>query len=134
MHELSIAMSIIDECARQARGHGSDKVNTVFLKLGPLSGVVADALRFSYELACEGTALAGSTLVIVEVPVVVYCETCKAEKTLPSIQHFSCPTCHNSTPKVLSGRELQISAIEIEDAHDPAGQAGNSELFREVSL
>lgn len=123
MHELSIALSIIDECSREACARGASRVSKVYLKLGPLSGVVQEALMFSYELACEDTPLAGSSLVVEEVPVIIYCDNCGVERALPSIQQFICPVCGRNAARVVSGRELQIAAMEIEDEpgaiHDP---------------
>jgi hydrogenase nickel incorporation protein HypA/HybF len=59
MHELSIAMSIVEGAAEEARRHPGERVAAVHLRLGELSGVVRDALLFSYDLACEGTPLTG---------------------------------------------------------------------------
>jgi hydrogenase nickel incorporation protein HypA/HybF len=64
MHELSIALSIIELAEEEAQRHGDVRVNAVHLKLGRLAGVAKEALEFSYGLACEGTALAGSRLEI----------------------------------------------------------------------
>ena len=50
MHELSIAMSIVDMAQEEAERRDV-KIDAVYLELGPLSGVVADALLFSYEMA-----------------------------------------------------------------------------------
>ena len=63
MHELSIAMSIVDMALEEAERRDVT-IDAVHLELGPLSGVVADALLFSYEMACDGTPLEGSRLVI----------------------------------------------------------------------
>lgn len=90
------------------------QVNAVHLKLGTLSGVVKEALLFSYDLACEGTALEGSHLVIDEVPTVVYCPVCDAERKLASIQRFCCSVCDNPTPDVVQGKELEVVALEIQ--------------------
>ncbi|HEV7395653.1 MAG TPA: hydrogenase maturation nickel metallochaperone HypA, partial [Pyrinomonadaceae bacterium] len=84
MHELSIAMSMIEMATEEAARHGSSRVTALYLKLGPLSGVVKDALVFSYEVASQGTALEGSQLIIEEVPVKVYCETCASEQVIDS--------------------------------------------------
>ncbi len=62
MHELSIALSIIEGASQEASNRGGAEVHAVHLKLGALSGVVKDALLFSYGLACEGTLLEGSEL------------------------------------------------------------------------
>src|SRR5271156_1318148 len=92
MHELSIAMSIVDIAQEEAERRDV-MIDAVYLELGPLSGVVAEALLFSYEMACSGTRLEGSRLEIKDVPIEVYCAVCKAQRTLSSMQWFCCPEC-----------------------------------------
>ena len=106
-------MSIIEGATEEALRHGAAKVNAVHLKLGQLSGVVKDALLFSYGLACEGTALEGSRLVIEEVTATVFCPNCEVERALTSIQRMCCPVCGAVTPHVTSGREIELVALEI---------------------
>lgn len=112
MHEMSIALSIIEMAEQEAR-HRSARVNAVHLKLGALSGVVKEALLFSYGVACEGTPLEGSQLVIEEVPAVVYCTACATERVLDSLQRFFCSVCDAATPELLRGDELEVTALEI---------------------
>jgi hydrogenase nickel incorporation protein HypA/HybF len=87
MHELSIAMSIVDMALEEAERRDV-MIDAVYLELGPLSGVVAEALLFSYEVACNGTRLEGSRLVIKDVPIEVYCPACKTQRILASMQWF----------------------------------------------
>ncbi len=122
MHELSIAVSLVEMAAEEARRRGEVRVTALHLKLGPLSGVVKDALLFSYDVACSGTALEGSQLVIEDVPVVVYCGQCLAERELESVQRFCCPVCGTLTPDLVRGRELELVAMEIEEIGDEAEQ------------
>ena len=68
MHELSIAMSIVELAEEEAGARGVG-IRAVHLRLGPLSGVVKRALLSAYELACEQTILEGSQLIIEEVPI-----------------------------------------------------------------
>jgi hydrogenase nickel incorporation protein HypA/HybF len=114
MHELSIAMSMVEMATAEAARQGGAQVHALHLKLGPLSGVVKEALLFSWEVACEGSPLAGSQLLIEEVPVVVRCPECRINRTLVSIQNFACPVCATPTPEVLSGKELELVALEIQ--------------------
>lgn len=120
MHEMSIALSIVEGAVEEARRHDGSTVSVVHLQLGKLSGVVREALLFSYELACEGTILAGSALEIEEVQATVFCRKCDAEQTLVSIQDFSCPICHMPTSEVVQGRELLITGLELIDEHAAA--------------
>ena len=66
MHELSIALSIIDLGAEEMRLHGGERVRSIRIDLGSLSGVASEALRFSFGLACEGTPAEGSRLIVHE--------------------------------------------------------------------
>ena len=115
MHELSIAMSIVEMAEEAAVERGGTQVHAVHLRLGRLAGVVKDALLASYEMACEGTSLDGSRLVIEEVPIVVYCPACLVERTLDSMQWFACPECRSPVSEIVHGRELQVVALEIQE-------------------
>jgi hydrogenase nickel incorporation protein HypA/HybF len=113
MHELSIAMSIVD-LAQEEMDERGVQVTRVHLKLGALSGVVKDALLSSYEMACHDTPLEGSRLVIEDVPVVVFCPTCETERPISSVQLFCCRECGTPTSRIVQGKELQVVALEIE--------------------
>jgi hydrogenase nickel incorporation protein HypA/HybF len=112
MHELSIAMGIVDIASEEAERRGV-RVNAVHLKLGQLSGVVKDALLASYEMACLDTPLQGTQLLIEDVPVVVFCPNCNAERTLDSMQWFCCGECGTPTSRVVRGKEMEVVALEI---------------------
>jgi len=118
MHELSIAMSIVDTALEEAQRRGV-QVTAVHLRVGALSGVVKDALLFSYEMACQDTALQGSRLIVEDVPVVVFCPQCKQKRTLPSVQSFACPECGEPTMDILQGKELEVFALEVEEEKVP---------------
>lgn len=113
MHELSIAMSMIEMATDELEKNGGTKIDAVYLKLGRLSGVVKDALLFSWEVACQGTSLEGSRLEIEDVPVVVHCDKCAEDKTLDSINSFVCPVCSYPTANILQGKEMMVTALEI---------------------
>jgi hydrogenase nickel incorporation protein HypA/HybF len=114
MHELSIAMGIVDAAMDEAQRRGV-QVRAVHLRLGALSGVVKDALLFSYEVACQDTPLAGSKLIVEDVPVVVFCPNCKEKRTLTSVQSFACPECNTPTMDIRQGKELEVFALEVEE-------------------
>jgi hydrogenase nickel incorporation protein HypA/HybF len=112
MHELSIAMSIVEMAEEEAQRHGG-QVSAVHLKLGALSGVVKDALLASFEMACFDTPLQGSRLVVEEVPIIVFCGHCKERRGLTSAQLFCCPECGTPTADIVQGKELEVVALEM---------------------
>jgi hydrogenase nickel incorporation protein HypA/HybF len=115
MHELSIAMSIVEMAQEEAERLGAVQIQAVHLRLGQLSGVVKQALLASYQMACEATPLEGSQLLIEEVPVEVFCPKCDQPRKVDSIQWFCCPECGTPTPTVLHGKELEVVALEISE-------------------
>jgi hydrogenase nickel incorporation protein HypA/HybF len=113
MHELSIAMSIVEMAQEEALQRGV-QVNAVHLKLGALSGVVKQALLSSYEMACDDTPLRGSRLIIEDVPVIIFCPQCRVQRPLSSVQMFSCGECGTATSEIVQGKELEVVALEIQ--------------------
>jgi hydrogenase nickel incorporation protein HypA/HybF len=113
MHELSIALSMIEGVLEESDQRGFEKVEAVHLKLGVFSGVDRDALEFAWELACGGTPLEGSHLVIETVPLLIYCAACRAERAAQSEQQLSCSICAAPAERIVRGRELEVTALEI---------------------
>jgi hydrogenase nickel incorporation protein HypA/HybF len=115
MHELSIALSIVDIAGEEADRHGGATVLAVHVKLGPLSGVVKEALSSAYELAREGSSVAESRLVFEEVPIVIRCLRCDVEATVRTVYDLRCPHCGTPSANIVSGRELEVTAMEIQE-------------------
>ena len=113
MHELSIAVSMIDQILEESETRGGLDVEVVHLKLGTFSGVDKDALLFSYELACEGTRLQGSRLEIETIPLVIYCDACQKNRIPPSVYQLSCPECGTPGQTIVSGREIEVASLEV---------------------
>lgn len=115
MHELSIAISLVEAAEAELDRLGDARVQAIHVKLGRLSGVVREALEFSYEVASQNTRLQGSRLVIEEAPVLIDCPVCKAPREIVSLESFRCGVCGAIGGVVLQGRELQLCALEIVD-------------------
>jgi hydrogenase nickel incorporation protein HypA/HybF len=113
MHELSIAMSILELVEEEAERHGGARVEAIHLKIGPLSGVVKEALLSAYELAAEQTSLQDCRLIVEEVPILVHCSSCAANRPVHSMQSFCCVECGTPASDVVQGKELQVSALEL---------------------
>lgn len=121
-HELSIVHGIVTTVTESLIGRHVSQVYSVKLNVGALSGVVEDALQFSYGIATEGSILAGSRIEVVHIPVRVYCAECQLESELPSLRSFRCIQCGTPSRDIRSGRKLDIESLEIdkEPATPPA--------------
>jgi hydrogenase nickel incorporation protein HypA/HybF len=108
MHELAIAQGVIDVVTGRLPG---TTVTEVRLEVGALSGVVADSLRFCFDLAAEGTPLAGARLDITEPAARCSCRSCHRDFT-PDGPLPLCP-CGSADVAVLTGEELRILSVEV---------------------
>ncbi|MGA6926345.1 MAG: hydrogenase maturation nickel metallochaperone HypA [Desulfosarcina sp.] len=115
MHEMGIAMEIVDIAkASIPQDMQGAKVRRVNLQVGRLSAIVADSLRFCFDLVVKETPLEGAELAIEEIPVVARCQDCQTQWTVTE-PVFTCRNCQSGAIDILSGRELDIKSIEIED-------------------
>ncbi len=114
MHELSIAIGLVEAVCEKAEELGA-RVEVVHVRLGPLSGVVRDALEFSFDVATAGTPIAGARLAVEETPLTVLCPLCGGEPKPATLQDLRCPDCGTPTPDVVGGRELELYALEVNE-------------------
>ncbi len=106
-------MSLIDLATEEA-GRRQARPLAVHVKIGPLSGVVPEALQSAFDLAREGTELKNCSLVVQEMPIMIYCEACAAEKPAESNQSLRCRDCGAPAARLVGGQELEMSALEFD--------------------
>jgi hydrogenase nickel incorporation protein HypA/HybF len=108
MHELAIAESIVDAVCERAAGR---KVHRVTVRIGALTAVLPEAMRFCFDLAVEGTVADGAELAIEQPAGAARCRDCGAGITLADLIPL-CP-CGSADLDVTAGRELQIVSMEV---------------------
>ncbi|PLX78240.1 MAG: hydrogenase maturation nickel metallochaperone HypA [Desulfuromonas sp.] len=113
MHELGITQSIVDIAARTARDQGAERIVSVTVEIGSLSGVIPDAVEFCFEACSQGTLLEGSRLLIEQIPGRGRCPECGAENDIDAYS-FSCPACGALGLERLQGEELRIKELEVD--------------------
>lgn len=113
MHELSIMQSTLEMALERAQQAGARKVYAIRMKVGVLSGVAPEALRFAFEALAPGTAAQGAELAIDEVPARFWCQTCAQEFQARDV-FPECPDCHSASADLRAGRDLEITSMEID--------------------
>jgi hydrogenase nickel incorporation protein HypA/HybF len=108
MHELAITEGLVDAVTGRLPGC---RVTRVHLEIGALSGVVADSVRFCFDLVTEGTDLEGAALEIDERPAECRCQVCGSEFQ-PADPLVLCP-CGSAEVTVLAGRDLKITSVQV---------------------
>jgi hydrogenase nickel incorporation protein HypA/HybF len=108
MHELAVTQGVVDAVVERT---GTTPVTAVRLRVGRLSGVVPDALRFCFELVTAGTPLEGAALEIEEPEGRARCRTCGTEFALAG-PILLCD-CGSADVEVLAGRELAVASVVL---------------------
>jgi hydrogenase nickel incorporation protein HypA/HybF len=112
MHELSIATSIVDTVLQEIQRKNLPSVQTIALRIGALSCVDPEALRFGFESIIADTPLAKTKLEIEFVLVQGKCRTCNNEFTVKDFV-FACPFCDSGRIEMTRGDELDIAYLEV---------------------
>ena len=117
MHELSIAQNILEIVRESVPADELADVRIIRLKLGTFSGVVADSLDFCFSAISVETPLANAHLEFEHIPFAVLCRHC--QKTFENdLGVVVCPECGGVDTVILSGRELQVTQVELENEKD----------------
>ena len=114
MHELSIALSVLDIVRTAAAESHLSRVTVVRLRIGRASGVQPDSLRFAFDCSKADTPAAAARLEIEEVPVGGHCDVCGRDFTTPEPYVIACPLCSGTSFRVTAGDELHVLDLEGE--------------------
>jgi hydrogenase nickel incorporation protein HypA/HybF len=110
VHELGISRNIVAIVGEAAKGR---RVRRVTLEIGKLSGVMRDAIEFSFDLVAQGTPAAGAELEIREIEGRARCAECSSEF---SVRDFlTACACGSRRLAHIAGNELNIKSLDLED-------------------
>ncbi len=113
MHELAIAMDIVDIATSSARKEAATVVKEIEVEIGQLSGVVMEALEFSLEAAVKGTILENARRNLIIIAGTARCTQCLTEYDTDTL-FKPCPKCQACAPDVILGRELRVKSLIVE--------------------
>ncbi len=113
MHELSLAIRVIELAEEHLRAAGGERVVAATLRIGRLAAVDPDALQRALVLAADGRPLERAAFNMVDVPVRIHCPACRRDVDLPGIVPLACPECGARGGAMLAGGELELESLEI---------------------
>lgn len=115
VHEVAVAMGMVEELTRIARENNATKITLVRLKVGKLSGIVTDSLKFAFDaIKLEHPLLYSAEILIDEVPLIYECNDCKKSFNTDNFHFPDCPECNSYNLKLVSGEEQHIENVEVE--------------------
>ena len=117
MHEMSIALSIVEAVEERARREGAGWISEIELIVGKLAGIEPESLKFCFSAAAAGTLAAKALLAIEEPEGVGECGECGT--TFPvNFYYAECPACRSLRVKIITGEEFLIQSMTIEEKEE----------------
>ena len=117
MHELSLAVEILELVDRAAQDSGFHHVHVLRLEVGQLSGVETQALRFALENLAPGSRIDGARIAIDEPKGQAWCSPC--QKTVPlGLRGDPCPHCGGHELRITGGQGFRVIDLEVSDLGD----------------
>jgi len=119
MHEMGIAMQVAEIAVGAIPADQiGQQVSRVNVRIGKLSAVVPESLRFCFEIIVKDGPLSGCLLNIEEMPVTSRCLDCGHQWTVDR-PVFLCESCNSGRIRIISGQELEVTSIELADPDSP---------------
>lgn len=111
MHEMGIAKSLLEIIKREMKRSKARKLKKVRVKIGELTAVEPEALRFCFEASIKDTDLDGAILEIEDVPLSGECVDCRTKFRFQGFASL-CPACGGRKIEKITGTELDLVSIE----------------------
>jgi len=112
MHELSIALNILDIVQEECRKAESEKVEEVVIRVGTLSGVDTEALTTCLHVVSRETMMQEARIRIDRHQGIGYCAGCGIEFEMEDILSL-CPVCFQPATDLREGQEMAIESIAV---------------------
>lgn len=111
MHEMSIAIGIVNIAKEEAKKANVDRFSKIDLEIGTLAGIEFDSLDFVWEVAVKDSVLEHAKKRVHKIQAKAKCSDCNFEFPIKFI-HDSCPKCGSFLKNILQGKELRVKSLE----------------------
>ena len=114
MHEMGIASSVLEAVRTEMTRYPQSYPCKVGMRIGQMAAIDPEALRFCFEALILETDLASLELAIEVCPRLHRCGACGREFAVEDYD-FSCPQCASLVTTCISGDQLQLAYLEMEE-------------------
>lgn len=114
MHEMSIAIALVEQLEALASEHGIDRIESATVRAGILRQIVPEALDAAFAVAAQGTRADGAQLTVEVAPAVALCRCC-ARRFRPQLDCFLCPACGQADVELLEGNHIVLASVTCQE-------------------
>lgn len=112
MHEMSIALSMIELAENQARQHHAHEIEEIEIEIGELAGVELQSFAFALDSSVKNTILSNARIVRHDIPGEGRCGDCENYFPMPE-RFYPCPFCGSYAVAIIKGKELRVKSIIV---------------------
>ncbi len=113
MHEMSIAVALLDQLEQLAAEHGGTRIEAFTVTAGEMRCIVPEALQIAFETIAENSTAQGAVMTLQIEAVLAQCRRC-GHHFSPRPQDFQCPRCNQADVDFIQGNDIVISSMTIE--------------------
>lgn len=113
MHEVSVAMEIIEGINNNIKIYNLKSVDKITLSIGEFTCIDENSLRFAFFSMSKGTIFENAKLAINKIKAISYCDYCKEEFNITYTNKI-CPKCNKFSFNLIKGDEIILESIEGE--------------------
>jgi len=110
MHEMSIALALVEQLQRIAAEQRAVRIVEVEVRCGVLRQVVPEALQLAFSAASADTPAAGAVLRISEEDLVAKCRPCGTQFAA-RMDDYRCPTCRQADVELVGGQDIVLKSV-----------------------
>jgi len=114
MHEISLVTALVEQVEVLAKQQGFNKVKSIKLAVGDISGVNSEALLFCFPEVVKGSVLESAEIAIDSIPSVIHCSDCNSDSVPDDRWVLICKHCGSMNVRVRSGKEFKISELVVD--------------------
>jgi hydrogenase nickel incorporation protein HypA/HybF len=119
MHEVSLALSLLDIIERKCREEGFQKIESVRVRVGKASSVQPEAFSFAFEVVKKDTLARNARFIIDLIPLGGTCSACGNRFETEDAYILECPSCGSPSLQITQGYELEVVEMEVNEPIGP---------------
>jgi hydrogenase nickel incorporation protein HypA/HybF len=113
MHEFAVTQQVVEIALETARARQAPQITGVRVRVGSLTGIVEEAMRFYFDALLAGTPAEGASLQVEVEPARATCRACGWQGAAEPPLDPACPICGQCALAVEGGRDLVVVSVEL---------------------
>lgn len=113
MHEMSLAMSLIEIVEREMKSHPGRRLSAIEIEIGEQAGIERQSFDTALAAVVGTSRWPDARIVIVERPAMAECLDCGRRFHPGGNFYPTCPDCGSNLCGIIGGREFRLTSLSL---------------------